>query len=292
MADRDYTRVREHRRRTKRMGRVPTFDRMSIRNDERRALTALLRRWSAEPGRGRVLVANLTQLEHFMRAPTMRKLCRALLTLGPTPDIVDLEVTYLKICHRLSGKGGPARTPSGIVLGRAVEERVLEKWLCEHYSARFATRAAAKRFIEKLVAGRPLKTGEQKILMSTHRAWVTFDAGSPRHPFWFVHLDAAAEVRVCLGLDPIPSQLGSRLLVFSYELPSGTDLVRPTIADAALFQFFQPPPFTRTEYGETRPWPRQFVRRKLPRDYPIQSRPEALHDPVGFGGVIRTRRLP
>jgi hypothetical protein len=144
----------------------------------------------------------------------------------------------------------------------------------------FRTKAHARDFLERLLSGDTPTKAEAAILMSEYSAWVTWDEdGKTADPFRFARTAASADlVRASLGLDPQNRMKGKPLLLFVYSSHSGLDLFRPTIADAGLHRFFEPPPIGNDDYGLTKTWPPAMAK-SLPTLLP---RPEAIHSPIAF----------
>ncbi len=262
---------------------------LNLSSTERTQLEAALLNWSASTGIGRVVVPNVRDLEHFLPKRSMLALLRVVLTYAKL-SWPSLEVAYQQECFKHSGRGGRVRLPAFVRLfGRAVERNYFENWLFLRHSARFPTRRDAAEFVRKLVRGGSPTPSEADLLMSDHCSWVTFSLDVHEvNPFGFFKTGLAEEVRGCLGLNP---RLRGPLLLFVYELPSGVRPLRPTVADAELFLFFQPPPFGIKSHGLTVPWRSEYLKAKLLLLFQLAPRPEALHQPIRFKELCSTVRV-
>ena len=244
---------------------------------------ATLIRWANPPGfKGRVIVPNI-KLDEFLPKRSMVDILNAVhRSRGSSIDV--LEDNYQKECYNHGRKGGPIRSrPLPRLVGRAVERRVFERWLVRQGPV-LTTRTEAGAFLDRQLRRVALSPSESAIWMSRFTAWVTWST-TTGDPFDFVVHGVAQEVRAYLGLQ----HAGGRLLVLIYELPPRVALHRPTIADAELFPYFQPPGATK-DHGLTRPWLSVWGIMSIP-DYVPQPRPEGVHRRIQMGSLSELRQL-
>lgn len=241
--------------------------------DDKDALMSTLDGWSHNR-KGKVIISNL-ELERFLPVDEMFQLLDVVRA-AHAESLETLERSYDNECHKHIARGG--MIPSDIspqVIGKAINRDFLAKWLIKEYPAKFINEAVFEEFIERLIAGGPLDDYEKSFsLGSRYLIWVTWNVSNPTDdPFHFVRAGLSDEVRANLGLEPT---IGDRLLLFVYERRNIIDLHRPTVADAALFTFFQPPPSSEDKWGLTRPWEPSFLGANA-EECDIQPRPEAVH---------------
>ncbi len=126
--------------------------------------------------------------------------------------------------------------------------------------------------------------------MGKYLTWATFDAGSGMAPFGFLKHNLADEIRANLGLDG--SLRGREIILLVYEPPANQRLLRPTVADAGLFELFRPPPTGHDDYGLTQPWPVSLLEGPLKtmRFVPIRC-PEVVHEPVTLKHLRQVREM-
>jgi hypothetical protein len=261
---------------------MPTFEDTTGRfsSAEWSAIGETLERWTGDQF-GREIVRNLRVLERFLRVSCMEGLLRAVLSAYGAPLIV-LSRAYQSECYKHIRRGGPVHVHP-VLIGRAIELGQLRKRLQESpacYPLFYGNEILVDIFIDRLLGGAPLTPEEMSLLMSDYSAWATWDSDdSSSDPFRFGK--DADHIRASLGLDPNSWFIGSRLVLFVYELPMTVELCRPTIADAGLHPFFEPPTPPFDSYGKTRVW-------HLPRaKHEPKPRPESVHEPVPMGTIRR-----
>ncbi|MBN2571622.1 MAG: hypothetical protein JXA68_05800 [Ignavibacteriales bacterium] len=194
----------------------------------------------------------------------------------------DFENEYSKICWKFVLHGGVIKIKPSL-LGRAVEKDSFIYFLIKHY---LFNKAMAKDLIERLETKSHITPDEEEILISARGTWVTWNKNDPDDkPFEFVKLMKADEIRANLGLDMNYS--GKSLLVFIYKYNNKYDLLKPTIADAGLFPYFQATPFGEASYGLTKPW----FKSKLTKEFDLKPRPEAIHKPEAKLKYLQTVKI-
>ena len=256
---------------------------------EKAQIAATLSRWEAEAGHGRMIVPNI-YAERFLHRDRMIKILTRLHSASPFGFSVSaLEREYRDECHCHSLQGGPVRCqPLPLLFGRAVERKVFERYLRgQKYCV---TMREAKDFVQRRLDGHPPSAFESKHMMSPFGAWVTWSQASPDKPFDFVYHGLpnqlrACQVRAALGLEDDTGEL----LLLVYKLPPETALCRPTIADAALSYYFQPPAATNA-HGVTRPWSNLRGIMAI-STYTPNPRPEGVHCPVRMDNLEHLWRL-
>jgi hypothetical protein len=235
-----------------------------------------LLRWSTEDDLGREIVKNINPLERFLPKEDMRELLDVLRQSCHDP-IPILNKRYGRECHRHALLGGTVKSPKPPLIGRAVHRESFALWLYQEHGAYFHSERAVQDFITRLRQGDSMSAYESSILMSAWSAWVTWDSASAgADPFGFIESGKAEEVRACLGLDPERRWDGKPLLLLIYNRHPGVELYRPTVADAGLHRFFEPPPVGYDGHGWTKTWPPGMQTTKAR----LKPRPEALHRPV------------
>ncbi len=250
--------------------------------------------WSGIEGRGRYIEENLRSKERFIPADDLAAILRAL---GETKSMPATEMakSYQVLCHEKSLKGGNC-TIRPQHFGRVCQRSTFRNHLQFHHHTFFHTETFVDDFLNRLVLGDPSKelTGnEKKLTMTPHAAWVTWaDDGQGNNPFNFSEKSSIEErretLKASLGLPPSSHGDNRPILAFVYELSSSIDLVRPTVADAALFVYFSPPPPGIDGHGLTKPWPADFC--KYP-DSEALPRPEGIHEPLSMENLISVESI-
>jgi hypothetical protein len=264
-----------------------SFDSTIIRfgPKQQAAIRRVLLRWSRDE-LGREIVRNLNPLERFLPAADMEPILAIVHGFRSKP-ITALPDAYRDECYtHHTRRGGDVSNPQPAILGCAVERDVFIGRLYKNHRKYFRSRAFVRDFVRRLISGDPLTTYESALPISEHSVWVTWDKLSS-DPFAFA-VDAD-HLRACLGLAPPERWHARPVVLLVYERHPGLKLCRPTIADAGLHRFFEPPPVGNDAHGLTKTWPSSL--RKL--SAAPMPRPEAVHAPDTMERLVRrsTREL-
>ena len=251
-----------------------------ISSDDWREIGQILAGWVLDR-LGREIVRNVRVLERFLPMNCMEGVLRAVLN-SRAGSASDLATSYQRECYKHTRRGGPV-TVHPVLVGRAIELDLLRKRLRESdacFPLFYGNERLVDLFIERLLGGAPLTPEEMSLPMSDYSAWATWDLDDwSTDPFRFGK--DADHIRASLGLDPNSWWIGTRLVLLVYNLPATVVLCRPTIADAGLHPFFEPPPPPEERYGLTRVW-------HLPRQkHAPLPRPESVHEPVPMRTIYR-----
>jgi hypothetical protein len=257
----------------------------------RDAIREALLAWhsDADPARavGRVIVPNVQARECFLKPSRMKKILLAVHAAASksakaVPDAYENACNDHVLCGGALVPNPTASAPSAV--GRAVDRSRFYEFLENYYGLAttkplpffpfFGGASEIESFIDDLLAG-TLKPVAAQLLLASHSVWVTWRDDVSAGPFTWLKQGIADEVRAGLGLNP---QFGDSILLMEYA-PTDVSLQRPTIADAGLFEYFEPPSRDHYCYGRTRPWTAGFARtRKTPIVEAPVSRPEAVHE--------------
>jgi hypothetical protein len=253
-------------------------------DDDQRKIREVLSRWSRETSLGARVDVNL-RLERFLPAvPDMQKLLAVFLGHAHT-DWKAFERAYEAACRQKSLRGGEvtlALLPQ--VLGRAIDRGAWENHLFQNHRQLFANdRRRITRFVDTLLSmpGYALQgSAEGAAMMSHYAAWATWNRNDTTgDPFAFCTTGHGDQIRASLGLVSRRKGRSPELLLLVYERPAQQPLHRPTVADAAKYEYFRPPsPGQGDDHGWTVPWSPG----ELPAAWNVTSlppQPEALHQP-------------
>lgn len=254
---------------------------------EQPIIRSRMQAWMEASRMGSVIVRNIDDKEHFLPESNMVLLLRAFLN-SHGKDDEDLEDEYLSAC-RLShmklagGKIHPAFEPN--LLGKAVEYDSFVAYL--RTTTYCTTEDEAEALIDDLRdSSHTLTASQEKILLSQYLIWATFRLESPdAEPFDFLVYDNANLFCAALGL---PSYLRSirGLILIVYHKPSGLEMYRPTVIDAELHSYFEPPPKSEIRCGFTKTWNPGTTGLPVDEEEKIlKPRPECVHDPVEMGNL-------
>ncbi len=242
---------------------------------EQAIINKKLAAWSISPFYGERIAKNFLT-EHFLPVDRMVVLLRFILN-DSSPDSEAFETKYADECHKHVLQGGPILvTPYPKFYGAAIEKGVLVMHLINNYTARFPDKNEAQDFITGLKQAN-LPDDCKDLFIKQYSVWATWNKEDPSSfPFEYCTTVKANDVRANLGLNRL--LIDKELLLFIYEIPTHINVLRPTIADAELSQYFEPPHPEITEYGFTRNWERQ----KWMVKSDIKPRPEGIHSKFEF----------
>lgn len=254
--------------------------------DSATSITNLLSRWS-QTNVGRVLATNINPLEHFLPPEDLREILLALDS-QPGMDMVGLASIYSEECKKFVLHGDKILlSPPPSVLGRVLTRNSL---ITAVMSTGFFSknRANAEDFVNRLLIGHGMDGDESQLPMSPFAAWVTWDDKDPNgNPFRFAEGKGKDCLLGSLGFDP--RALKEDVILLTYRLPLICHLLRPTVADAGTFPFFEPPYAGFEDYGLTKPWQSPLLKDE---SLVLSPRPEAVHSSqplaclIGIMGVL------
>ena len=244
--------------------------------------------WSTADALGPRVVANLRK-ERFLSVAHMRELLAVLLDHG-TREPVDwaaLRRAYISTCWQRSLEGNEVLLePRPSMIGRAVTRDRFVRQVFDAFNdrpPRSVTLSQVEEFIDDLLTSPDPEIPIEKAgwLMSRRASWVTWNEHDPGgDPFSFGRTGTSIEVAACLGLKW--NRLGPNppLVLIVCERPDACALLRPTVADAADYEYFTPPdPALGDAHGWTMPWPPGEIQPPL-TSATVRARPEAIHGPI------------
>jgi hypothetical protein len=248
--------------------------------DERILIEEILSAWSANSRFGQRIVRNIER-ECFLSKDSMHEILAFILSNGKVVDNKRevFEKGYEELCYKHTLKGGQIEIKRPKFLGAAVEYEILFKHLKDIY-ADLGDDLSIKDFIFSLQqANIKLSNDRKNIKLKKYNMWSTWDEQG-KNPFDYCITDKADEVRANMGLKREDAK--GELLLFIYTVPTNIELFRPTIADAGLSQYFEPPVIVSV-YGWTVTWPDDGTM----EDYKehIKPRPECIHEAITLGEV-------
>lgn len=259
----------------------------SFSDDEQKKLIGKLEEWSKTFPYGQRVTRNIYR-ESFLPDTCFECLFEKILEKYAEP-IKKLEAGYRIECFRHTLMGDIISfviKPS--VFGCAVESKAFELVLFKNpnFKPLLPTMKDVKEFISFLKSGKDLKKSRYaslgKMKLKPFSVWSTWDDDNPlSDPFSYANTNDADEIRANMGLTKIGKS--RELLLFTYMVPDSTKIRKATIADAGLYQYFEPPLETQ-KYGYTINWhdePR-FKKKK----YSLKARPECIHDSVLLENLI------
>lgn len=245
--------------------------------DEQNKIKKKLADWSVRAPFGQRITRNL-EIEHFIPKDRMEDIFKFILY-DSSPNIETFESKYADECHKHVLQGGVISvTPFPKYFGVAIEKGILIQHLSKTYYSRFPDKKEAADFITGLKHG-SLPSDCKDLFIKNYSIWTTWNESNPHsYPFEFCSTLKANEVRANLGLNKL--NMSKELLLIIYNLPSHISVLRPTIADAELSEYFEPPPVTEERHGLTVTWKTEKWLDKL--KIKLRSRPEGIHSRIQF----------
>jgi hypothetical protein len=214
--------------------------------------------------------------ERFLPDPAMLALITTV-RVNAASALSLLRTEYVHECRKFVLEGGEVQFSAvGTQLGRAVDKQIFIDFLSQNFPSIFSSRKSAERFVNRLlIPTTRISNHEARAFMSSHAVWVTWNAtNNSGDPFEFAKHARADEVRANLGLKSARKGRSPHILLLCYKCNGNLKIYRPTVADAELYEFFEPP--TDGEHGWTVPWPPEEISH-LPAGAELAPRPEGLH---------------
>jgi len=252
----------------------------AIRNfppDDRNKIEKRINDWSKESPRGQRVARNIGT-DHFLPVDKMTELLHFIKN-DPLTSWELFEKNYQNVCYSQPLQGGKIKvTKKPQFFGAAVEYETFFKHLKDNYPSELGSDDAIIRdFISRLNKGELSKILGQIIRLKKFSVWATWNEDNfAAMPFDYCKTSKADEVRANMGLNRDDAAKSSSLLLFVYSIPNHIEPQRPTIADAGLSEYFEPPSSTFDEYGLTVNW--QYEERMSV--YSRKARPECIHDSI------------
>ena len=252
-------------------------------HSKRCKIDKILSSWEQKSLYGRIVTPNIF-IERFLPVDHMSAILDIIFQKGSS-SLKVLEDEYQSECYKHVLKGKHLHCAFPKTVGRAVERENFIQYLLG-ISNVYNIDMDIEDVIDEAIYKRSILPEEAKdIPMSRHAAWVTWNkTDSSANPYDFVQHDQADEVRACLGL---PYRKG-KLILLIYKVSYFT-LRCPTIADAGLHPYFQPPGISNN-HGVTKPRPTQDEELKKIKFQP-KPRPEAVHKRLTFEFLSEIREL-
>ena len=260
--------------------------------------------WGTGDSRKTRIKINL-ELEHFLPPASLEQIFEVILEdvqALPTEDVTSFENNYQETCKNYLLQGGEiTRKPK--MVGTAINKPIFKGFLKKQAQERniILDEQEAENFIKALLKTddeslkRFLTEDKLELLVKRYNIWVTWDTNSD-NPFSFRKTKSPNEVRLCLALG---NSRGTRfaeedllLLVYNSKLK----VFRPTIADAQIGGYFQPPPKDFEEHGLTYPCDQDLQKSLIPylrkhHIFSCERRPEGLHKSITVAEVINEGRF-
>ena len=263
----------------------------TFNSKERKDIRETLRRWAQESALGQRILANLRR-ERFLSKESMAELLKVFLYRGEagSEQWERLRQDYVSVCRRLVLQGG--LVPSGCqptLIGRAVPLARLVNGVLDALQGQLVLRDHVQSFVDDLLAKPSPRIGgvQAKWPMARYASWVTWDPdNSGNDPFHFCGKGSAIIIAANLGLPWSYEYYNPSLVLLVCQKPNKCYLVRPTVADAADHEYFQPPdPLVGSDHGWTVPWPAATIS-SFGGHTKLKARPEALHAPIAFSCLV------
>jgi len=241
--------------------------------------------WSKKCPYGQRVARNIFT-EHFLPDDKMTDLLLFIAT-DPLTSWKLFEANYKAKCHSLALQGGNIRVKKRpLFFGVGVEYETFFKHLKDNYPSELGysgNDVIVKDFILRLRNGMLSKNLGGIIKLKQYSVWATWNMDDlSGMPFDYCKTNLADEIRANMGLRRDDAEKSTSLLLFAYTIPPHIEPLRPTIADAELSQYFEPPVPTFEKHGWTVNW--QHEERMT--GYNILPRPECIHDSILLSELI------
>ena len=243
----------------------------SFPDNDRRRIEQTMESWENSSVKGSRIAPNIRN-ENFLDTSAMRDILATFLKTS-LDDIETLEEDYMLECYRNSLKGEEIEfeenTPK--FLGRAVPKDGFINMLINKYDL---TPEKVEDLLDAL-EDNSLNTFQQQMDMTNFGAWVTWSVKDGiEDPFHYIKPPMEAQ-KICANLGLSHHQEDQEHIVFTYSYRDEFDLRYPTIADAALYDYFKPAT-PNADHGWTKP--RNAAELQLNgMESEVRPRPEAVH---------------
>ena len=246
-----------------------------------------MQKWLEACRTGAVVVRNIDDKEHFLPEPQMAVLLTSFLRSHNKEDDY-LREEFKRSCResnmKLAGRKLETRFEP-LLLGRAVEYDTFVSDLMR--TPYCTTKEGVEALLDDLRDHNHILTAAQeRILIDQYLSWSTFSLESPDiGPFSFTDRTEADVFRAAIGLSREYRSIHG-LILLVYNKPDDLELYRPTVADAELYEHFEPPRKSENRCGFTKPWDPGTT--GLPvdeEDRILKPRPECVHVPVELSNL-------
>lgn len=271
--------------------------------------------WSELSDRGREIVINIREREHFLAQNAWDLFLENILIheylINNDHDKDKYEKKYENTCYREIFKTEEVISKREIInnnlynkLGNSVDKESFKNNFIRENSKSFNELQEINTVVEKLfdyMNNGLTHTNEEILLYSSFKIrpfmmWATWDVHSDE-PFAFLSTEDPDEVNLCLALGNLQDEF-KLLLIYDFE----GILYKSTVIDAALRNYyFQPPELDFADYGFTNPHHTDLnsisVRlegRYGENGYSREPRPEGIHNPITIQHLIdgNVQKLP
>ena len=215
-----------------------------------------------DPGWQRI-VENVVYLERFLNHQdpdaTRLNLLVAALQAGLNVPIDQMRSDYVQACRKNQLCGGPVtshavkRRFACVVARETLLRRLFSKYGGIPESP-FEKLGDLTALLDSFLDTNQVPASLLGKRLSGNPVWVTWSPDSD-NPFDFIGQRPAGDRKYfllhCLGLDDSKAGSDGRLLLLEFDWNADLEFVRPTIADAADYPYFRPPPSHITTHGMT-----------------------------------------
>lgn len=285
------------------MCEVTTFYELALENfslEEKNNIAEIFNLWSNQSSNGHRIKDNLL-IEHFLDPELISKLLLSVMNSNLSinnNDIELLENHYQDTCRKNLLRGGTIKGNIPNIVGTVINKSTFIGELQKQDkdgTIFLHDPQEIENFVQSLLEPdnnffQIFKTQEKTSLkLKRYNIWVTWDTDSSKEPFAFRQTESPNEIRLCLALAADPRFVEEDLILLTYT--KNFDIFRPTIADAQVGSYFQPPPETFHDHGLTCPcylelqvfFPLYLAEYSK---YSCERRPEGLHKPISIDHVI------